>query len=145
MTFVFTEKHVLTHYVSYSSKICVSTISKTNVSNSGPWTPAPQTRRGRTAPGASDAHRERHDKTLKPSKDFCPSSSLLGKELQLSKEGCSCKFLGGNTTCSATGKRCSATAWKAAGAEQWPINMLCYGYCILLFSFLFFFKSPSSD
>ena len=37
MTFVFTEKHVLTHYVSYSSKICVSTFSKTNVSDSGPW------------------------------------------------------------------------------------------------------------
>ena len=36
MTFVFTEKHVLTHYVSYSSKICVSTFSKTNVSDSGP-------------------------------------------------------------------------------------------------------------
>ena len=34
MTFVFTEKHVLTHYVSYSSKICVSTFSKTNVSDS---------------------------------------------------------------------------------------------------------------
>ena len=37
VTFVFTEKHVLTHYVSYSSKICVSTFSKTNVSDSGPW------------------------------------------------------------------------------------------------------------
>ena len=37
MTFVFTETHVLTHYVSYSSKICVSTFSKTNVSDSGPW------------------------------------------------------------------------------------------------------------
>ena len=37
MTFVFTAKHVLTHYVSYSSKICVSTFSKTNVSDSGPW------------------------------------------------------------------------------------------------------------
>ena len=37
MTFVFTEKHVLTHNVSYSSKICVSTFSKTNVSDSGPW------------------------------------------------------------------------------------------------------------
>ena len=36
MTFVFTEKHVLTLYVSYSSKICVSTFSKTNVSDSGP-------------------------------------------------------------------------------------------------------------
>ena len=36
MTFVFTEKHVLTHYVSYSSKICVSTFPKTNVSDSGP-------------------------------------------------------------------------------------------------------------
>ena len=34
---MFTEKHVLTHYVSYSSKICVSTFSKTNVSDSGPW------------------------------------------------------------------------------------------------------------
>ena len=32
MTIVFTEKHVLTHYVSYSSKIC----KKTNVSDSGP-------------------------------------------------------------------------------------------------------------
>ena len=38
MTFVFTEKHVLTHYVSYSSKICVSTFFKTNVSDSGPRT-----------------------------------------------------------------------------------------------------------
>ena len=38
MTFVFTEKHVLTHYVSYSSKICVSTFPKTNVSDSGPRT-----------------------------------------------------------------------------------------------------------
>ena len=37
MTFVFTEKHVLTHYVSYSSKICVSAFPKTNVSDSGPW------------------------------------------------------------------------------------------------------------
>ena len=36
VTFVFTEKYVLTHYVSYSSKICVSTFSKTNVSDSGP-------------------------------------------------------------------------------------------------------------
>ena len=36
MTIVFTEKHVLTHYVSYSSKICVSTFPKTNVSDSGP-------------------------------------------------------------------------------------------------------------
>ena len=36
MIFVFTEKHVLTHYVSYNSKICVSTFPKTNVSDSGP-------------------------------------------------------------------------------------------------------------
>ena len=37
MTFVFTEKHVLTYYASYSSKICVSAFPKTNVSDSGLW------------------------------------------------------------------------------------------------------------
>ena len=35
---VFPKKHVLTHYISYSSKICVSTFPKTNVSDSGPRT-----------------------------------------------------------------------------------------------------------